>query len=166
MIILTLHAVISEDVTIRSGLTLILHSATVSSIKNAAIYQRAPREDPAISDFSVRVISLQDADTIDPVFAQMSFVCMALISQGTMQQQFKTTFEETTQWKIFKSMPYHVIDNPQLFKMAVSNAFRSMENFVYFVRILTKESNHVPYLSLDSLKELLIVLQDAGKKGL
>ena len=169
--IYTLHGIISEDVTIRSSLKLTLYCTTVSSINNAAIYQRAPREDPAISDFSVKVITLKDADTIDPVFAQMSFVCMALISQGTMQQQFKTMFEETTQWKIFESMPYHVIDNPQLFKnplehLAVSNALRSMENFIYFVRTLTKESNHVPYLSLDSLKELLIVLQDAGKMAL
>ena len=169
--IFTLHAIISEDFTIRSSLTLTLYCATVSDINNAAIYQVAPKKDPAISDFSVRVTNLKDADKIDPVFAQMSFVCMALISQGTMQQQFKTSFEETTQWKIFQSMPYHVIDNPQLFKntqehLAVSNAFRSMENFIYFVRTLTKESNHVPYLSLDSLKELLIVLQDAGKMAL
>ena len=169
--IFTLHAIISEDFTIRSSLTFTLYCATMSGINNAAIYQVAPKKDPAISDFSVQVINLKVADRIDPVFAQMSFVCMALISQGTMRQQFKTSFEETTQWKIFQSMPYHVIDDPQLFKntlehLAVGSSFRSMENFIYFVRTLTKESNHVPYLSLDSLKELLIVLQDAGKMAL
>ena len=101
----------------------------------------------------------------------MSFFCMALISQGTLQKLLKVSFQETNPWKIFQSMPLHVIDQPELFSntlehLAVGNAFRSMENFIYFVRTLTEESNHVPYLSLDSLKELLIVLQDAGKMAL
>ena len=169
--IYTLHAIISKDFIIRSTLKFTLYCSTLSSTKNSAIYQGAPRQDPSISDFSARVIHLKDANIIDPIFVQMSFVCMALISQGTLQKQIGVSFEETIQWRIFESMPFHILDQPLLFKntlenLAVSNALRGMENFIYFFRALTEEANHVPYLSLDSLKELLIVLQDAGKMAL
>ena len=47
--------------------------------------------------------------------------------------------------------------------LAVGTAFRGMEIFISFVRGLRQEGNHVPYLSLDSLKEVLSVLKDSGK---
>ena len=169
--IYTLHAIISKDVILRSNLKLTLYYATLLGYKNTAIYERAPKNDPHISDFSTRVMNFKYADEIDPMFAQMAFVCMALMSQGTEQKNLNVPFEETTQWKIFQSMPFHIIDQPFVFNntennLAVGNAFRGMKNFIYSFRAMTEETNHVPYLSLDSLKELLVVLQDSGKMAL
>ena len=175
--IYTLHAIISKDVTLRSNMKLTLYYATLFGSKNAAIYEKAPIGLSArvhftwFSKFSTRVINLKYAAEIDPIFAQLSFVCMALISQGAEQKNLKKPFEETIQWKIFQSMPFHIIDQPFVFNntennFAVGNAFRGMKNFIYSFRAMTEETNHVPYLSLDSLKELLVVLQDSGKMAL
>ena len=49
------------------------------SFKTAVIYQRAPRENPSIRDFSVRVIPLKDADATDEVFAKISIACHQLL---------------------------------------------------------------------------------------
>ena len=65
---------------IRSGLKFTLYCETLSSFKNAVIYQRASRENPSIGDFSTRVISLKDADVIDSVFAKMLTACHDLLT--------------------------------------------------------------------------------------
>ena len=107
--IYTLHAVISKNITVRSSLKFTLYYVTMFVFQNSAVYESAPKDDPSLEDFNVKATSVENTKEIDPVFAQIAFVCTALIAQAVHQKEFSAgiPLEDTIQWKIFQSMPMH-----------------------------------------------------------